>query len=96
MKRYIAIGSLCLTMLFAACDNFLDIVPKGKSVLNSTEDYLGLLEEISPNYDMGNFWYLADEVCNYNMPTLDEYQYPLPAICFFWDETKNRGLHGDG
>ena len=90
MKRYIAIGSLCLTMLFAACDNFLDIVPKGKSVLNSTEDYLGLLEDISPNYDMGNFWYLADEVCNYNMPTLDDYQYPLPAICFFWDETKNR------
>ena len=90
MKRYITIGSLWLIMLFSACDNFLDIVPKGKSVLNSTEDYLGLLEEISPNYDMGNFWYLADEVCSYNMPTLDAYQYPLPAICFFWDETKNR------
>ncbi|WP_270488232.1 RagB/SusD family nutrient uptake outer membrane protein [Butyricimonas synergistica] len=90
MKRYIAIGCLCLTMLFAACDNYLDIVPKGQSVLNSTDDYLGLLEEVSPSYDVGDFWYMADEVCNFNMPTLEAYQYPLSAIGFFWDETKNR------
>lgn len=90
MKKYIAIGSLCLSMFFSACDNFLDIVPKGKAVLNATEDYLGLLEEVTADYDMENFWYLSGEICNYNMPTLDAYQYPLPAICFFWDKTKNR------
>ena len=90
MKRYIAIGCLCLTMLFAACDNYLDIVPKGQAVLNSTDDYLGLLEEVSPNYDMGNLWYMANEIGGTNMPALEAYQDPLSAIGFFWDETKNR------
>ena len=68
MKKYIAISILCLSMFFSACDNFLDVVPKGQSVLNSTSDYLGLIEEIDPCYDMENFWYMANEVCNYNMP----------------------------
>ena len=90
MKKYIAISILCLSMFFSACDNFLDVVPKGQSVLNSTSDYLGLIEEIDPCYDMENFWYMANEVCNYNMPLLDVYQYPLQSISFFWDEEKSR------
>ena len=88
MKRYIAIGCLCLTMLFAACDNYLDIVPKGQAVLNSTDDYLGLLEEVSPNYDMGNLWYMANEIGGTNMPALEAYQDPLSAISFFLYGTK--------
>lgn len=90
MKKYIAIGSLCLSMFFAACDNYLDLVPKGQSVLNTTSDYLGLLEEINPCYDMDNFWYMASEVCHNNMPLLETYQYPLVSISFFWDEEKSR------
>ena len=90
MKKYIVISILSLSLFLGACDHFLNVVPKGKSVLNTTSDYLGLIEELDPNYDIENFWYLADETCNYNMPTLETYQNPLPAICFFWDETKDR------
>lgn len=90
MKKYITLSILSLSLFLGACDHFLDIVPKGKSVLNTTNDYLGLIEEFDPNYDIENFWYLANEVCNYNMPTLEEYQYPLAAINFFWDESRDR------
>jgi len=90
MKKYIAISGLCLSLFFMACDHFLDVVPKGKSVLNTTGDYLGLIEEVEPHYDMDNFWYMANEVCHNNMPLLDMYQFPLLSISFFWDEEKSR------
>ena len=41
MRKYIVIVSLCLSVFLMSCDNYLDLVPKGESVLNTTDDYLG-------------------------------------------------------
>ena len=49
MKKYIVIRILSLSLFLGACDHFLNVVPKGKSVLNTTSDYLGLIEELDPN-----------------------------------------------
>ena len=46
MKRIIILCYLAASLLFCACDNYLDLVPKGQSVLNQTSDYLGLLEDM--------------------------------------------------
>ena len=40
MKKYISIIGLSLIVLLTSCDNYLDLVPKGESVLNTTDDYL--------------------------------------------------------
>ncbi|MDE6451318.1 MAG: RagB/SusD family nutrient uptake outer membrane protein, partial [Odoribacter sp.] len=90
MKKYIAIGSLCATLFFAGCDNYLDIVPKGQSVLNTTSDYIGLLEEGDPNFEMNTFYYMADEASMRDMNDIETYKYPLTSIAFFWDEVADR------
>lgn len=46
MRKYIVIVSLCLSVFLMSCDNYLDLVPKGESVLNTTDDYLGLVESM--------------------------------------------------
>ena len=90
MKKYIVIGSLCVAALFSACDNYLDVVPKGQAVLNSTSDYLGLLEELDPSYPVSDTWYLADEATWYKLDELDSYKHPLQSAGFFWDENIDR------
>ena len=61
MKKYIVIIWLSLVMGLVSCDNYLDVVPKGEAVLNSTDDYLGLIEAASPKFSMTPFWYMAIE-----------------------------------
>ena len=43
MKKNI-IYTLGLSLALVACDSYLDLEPKGSSVLNTTGDYLGLIE----------------------------------------------------
>ena len=38
MKKYIVVIWLSLVMGRVFCDNYLDVVPKGEAVLNSTDD----------------------------------------------------------
>ena len=63
MRNIIRNWTACIGMVvtLAACDDYLDITPKGKALLKSTEDYLGLIEDRSPEYDMMNSWILAGE-----------------------------------
>lgn len=93
MKKYIAIGSFCVSMLFSACDNYLDVVPKGQAVLNSTSDYLGLIEALSPSYPVENGWYLANEATWYKTDDMNSYTDPLRSAAFFWDEEFNRAKY---
>lgn len=90
MKRNIIIGCLAAAALtFTACDNYLDLVPKGKAVLNQTSDYLGLLEDMY-GYPIGNEWYVSGEHAASNVDQMKNYTSPLTSACYLWDEDFNR------
>lgn len=90
IKKNILLALFAGSLLHTSCDNYLDIVPKGEAVLNTTEDYLGLIEEHSPIYEVSNSWFMADEATWYKRYELDSYKDPLRAIAFFWDEQADR------
>ena len=90
MKRNIISICICAALSFSACDSYLDVVPKGKSVLNTTEDYLGLLEPIDATYSIGNFAYVANEQTWNNRTDLESYKYMVISAGFFWDEEYDR------
>ena len=90
MKKYIVIIWLSLTMGLMSCDDYLDLVPRGESVLNTTDDYLGVVESLTPSYPMTSFWYMANEITYYKKADLESYLYPLYSIGFFWDESADR------
>lgn len=92
MKRIIALSCLAATLLFSACDNYLDIVPKGESVLNKTSDYLGLLEDVY-GYPLSTEWYLSGEATSYDMSILENYSYPINSANYFWNEEFDRALY---
>ena len=53
----VAVVALAMT---TSCDSYLDVEPKGRTQLESTEDYLGLIEEYSPTYDHA----YSQNICN--------------------------------
>ena len=59
MRKYIVIVSLCLSVFLMSCDNYLDLVPKGESVLNMPDDYLGLVESMALEDSTDNFGYVS-------------------------------------
>lgn len=96
MKHYKTLfAGLCLLLSVTACDNYLDITPKGEAVLNTTSDYLGLLEESMPTYTGSEFGYLANVVTYYDRSQLDGYSYPLISSSYFWDESIDRTQYMD-
>lgn len=92
MKRIIILCYLTASLLFCACDNYLDLVPKGQSVLNQTSDYLGLLEDMY-GYPFYPEWFLCGEATSHDMSSLENYSYPLNSTGFFWDEEFDRAIH---
>ncbi|MEG1585404.1 MAG: RagB/SusD family nutrient uptake outer membrane protein [Bacteroidales bacterium] len=92
MKRSVFLGYICAALSFYACDNYLDIIPKGESVLNSTDDYLGLLEDMY-GFPIDSEWYLSNEVTSYNMELLENYSGPLSSAGFYWDESFDRAKY---
>ena len=90
MRKNIITVCICAAIGFSACDNYLDITPKGKAVLNKTEDYLGLLESIDMEYRIDNFSYIADEQSSAYMDEIESYKYPIYSSGFFWDEEFDR------
>lgn len=90
MQKNIIMTCICVAASLSACDNYLDIEPKGKAVLNTVEDYLGLLEPIDAEYVHDNFCYIANEQTLGNMAELEGYKYPIYSSCFFWDEEYDR------
>lgn len=85
----IIVTSMVAGLLFGACDSYLDIVPKGESVLNKTSDYTGLLEDMY-GFPLETEWYLCGEATSYNMAQMDNYTSPLVSAAYFWDEAFDR------
>ena len=85
MRNIIRNWTACIGMVvtLAACDDYLDITPKGKALLKSTEDYLGLIEDRSPEYDMMNSWILSGEASWYKAEELKSYTNPLNSVAYF-------------
>lgn len=90
-KNYkILICALVGTFALQSCDSYLDIEPKGQALLNTTEDYLGLLEDVSPNYDISDSWYMCNEASWRQLEELKSYTYPMKSVGYFWDESFDR------
>lgn len=77
-------------MLTTACDSYLDVEPKGRTLLESTEDYLGLIEEISPNYDHAFSLNICNEASWYKVEELKNYTIPLRSVGYLWDDAYDR------
>ncbi|MDT3401946.1 RagB/SusD family nutrient uptake outer membrane protein [Mucilaginibacter terrae] len=83
--------TLALVSLFSlsACNKYLDVVPKGKTVLSTTEDYYKLVSFPNRGYYTGNFTYLTDDLW-----IKESYVIGLPKnmdiINFTFDEQANR------
>jgi len=89
--RTIAI-SACVTFMLQGCDSYLDIEPKGRVQLESTEDYLGLIEGASQNYEHYDGWYISNEASWYKVMELKNYTAPMRSAGFLWDEDYDRTL----
>lgn len=81
---------ICTGMCLVSCDDYLDVEPRGTALLKTTEDYLGLIEEISPTYDHSDSWTLCGECSWYKAEELKNYTTPLRSVAFFWDESYDR------
>ncbi len=88
---YIFLFLVCVCL--SACDDYLDVVPKGQAVLTKTDDYLGLLEEVSPTYDHSDSWFLCGDASWYKTEELKSYTNPLRSANFFWDESYDRAAY---
>ncbi|MGL5703859.1 MAG: RagB/SusD family nutrient uptake outer membrane protein [Tannerellaceae bacterium] len=82
--------SACILMAFMSGCGYLDVVPKGESVIETVDDYLGLIEELNSNYATINFIDLPEEVIHYNMDDVMNYKYPLMSSNYLWDEAFDR------
>lgn len=89
-KNIILSCTLLGTIALQSCDSYLDIEPKGEALLNTTEDYLGLLEDVSPNYDISDSWYMCNEASWRQLEELKSYTYPMKSVGYFWDESFDR------
>lgn len=93
MKKFTYLFSLILAIsFFSSCDDYLDIAPKGETVLSKTDDYLGLLEDMY-GFPISSEWYISGEATSYNMTLIKNYTYPLVSVGFFWDETFDRASY---
>ncbi len=92
MRNMIRKCTVCMSMAVAlvACNDYLDVEPKGKALLKSTEDYLGLIEDMSPVYEMLDSWIVAGDASWYKAEDLKNYTHPLKSAAYFWDESYDR------
>lgn len=92
MKNIFAITAFAVSALVAlqSCDSYLDIEPKGRAQLETTEDYLGLIEGATQYYEHYDGWYISNEASWYKMADLKNYTTPMRSVGFFWDEGYDR------
>lgn len=87
-RIYITLALVSLLSL-SACNKYLDVVPKGKTVLSTTEDYYKLISLPGRGYPINNFTYLTDDLW-----IKESYVIGLPKnmdiINFTFDEQYNR------
>lgn len=87
ITKYFAIVAFVVGM--NSC-NYLDIIPKGQSVIESTEDFNGLLESFKPAYGMDNYLYIPEEAIHYKADEVLNYKFPVFSASFLWDESYDR------
>ncbi|MDE6057631.1 MAG: hypothetical protein K2F93_06420, partial [Muribaculaceae bacterium] len=85
----LAAGAL-LSIGAASCDSYLDLEPKGEALLVSTQDYLGLIEDITPNYDHSYSLNVCNEASWNKTEELKNYTIPLRSAAFLWDDSYDR------
>lgn len=85
--KYILTGAVVIGS--TAC-NYLDIIPKGDSIIETVEDYNGLIETFKPSYYVDNFMYLPEEAIHYKMDEVLSYKYQILSASFLWDESFDR------
>lgn len=90
IRLHISTALACTAALFSSCDSYLDVEPKGRTQLETTDDYLGLLEEVSPNYDHANSLNICNEASWYKVEELKNYTSPLRSAGFLWNEDYDR------
>ena len=88
MKKNI-IYTLGLSLALVACDSYLDLEPKGSSVLNTTGDYLGLIENTG-GFPFDSEFYMCGEATFNNASMIPTYTYPLISCATLWDESFDR------
>lgn len=88
-KTFLTLACIMSASL-TSCDGYLDVEPKGRTQLKTTDDYLGLIEEVSPTYDHAAGWFVANEVSWYTAEDLKSYTNPIRSAGFFWDEDFDR------
>lgn len=85
MKKIIIITAVAVSALLGlqSCDNYLDIEPKGRAQLESTDDYLGLIEGAKQYYEHYDGWYISNEASWYKVMELKNYTSPMRSVGFF-------------
>ncbi|MEH0153339.1 RagB/SusD family nutrient uptake outer membrane protein [Limibacter armeniacum] len=86
-------GLLGLSLWLSACDDYLDIEPKGKTTLETADDYGYLLANSSSTdlaYNIGNLGYLTSEQWPRTVSMVTDLTYPLIQANFLCDETIDR------
>ena len=92
MKKKIFIFAFLLS-LFTACENKLDIVPKGQAVLTTLEELESLLNQrYGFSSPMGDLALICNEACAYMSQVSTVYSQPntLEHAYLFWDESIDR------
>lgn len=93
MKKYILFGFMSAMLMLSSCDNFLDVTPKGQSVLDNTDEYLGLVAGVMDLYDTQYFNYYSGEQSGFPIINFTENNggdYTLAYAGFAWDESVDR------
>lgn len=87
-RIYFTLALVSLLSL-SACNKYLDVVPKGRTVLSTTEDYYKMVSLPNRGYPINNFTYLTDDLW-----IKESYVIGLPKnmdiINFTFDEQFNR------
>lgn len=84
------LAACSLALMTASCDSYLDIEPKGRALLETTDDYLGLIEDLFPSYDHAYALNACNEASWNKIEELKNYTYPLRSAAFLWDESYDR------
>lgn len=92
MKIKNILGACILSVFMSGC-GYLDVVPKGESVIETVDDYLGLIEELNSNFPTENFLHLPEETIHYNMTDVINYKIPIMSANYLWDESFDRAKY---
>lgn len=92
MKINLLIGACLLAMSMFSCD-YLDVVPKGKFVVENVEEYLEMLEDGNPNIGIDNFGLVSNEKTWFNVNSVLNYDTPDRSANLLWDESVDRSQY---